>query len=140
MAALTIGVVVPNALSTTVHYNPPIIAGEAIAVGALVCLLAADGKAYKSDSDDADKRNIIGMAGNSALAAGQRVDVITQAATCEIGTHGIAVGTPYFAGATAGQMVPYADLASGALPVLCAYINTATAIQIVLATALAPKP
>lgn len=133
--------VVPNILSTTQHYQPgTLVAGEAIAAGEFVCLLAADGKAYKADADDVDKRNVLGMAGNSAAAAGQRVDVISLAATCEIGAHGIAVGVPYYLAATAGKICPYGDLASGALPILCAFTNTATAIQIVLASAGAAKP
>lgn len=133
--------VVPGATAATVHYNPPnLVAGEAIAAGEVVCLLASDGKAYKADANDADKRNVIGIAGNSAAAAGQRVDVISQAAALPIGTHGVAVGIPYFLSATAGKLCPLADLASGDLPVLCAYITSSTELQVVLAAALAAKP
>lgn len=133
--------VVPSPLSTTVHLQPSnSIAGEAIAAGQTVCLLAADGKYYKSDANDTAKQDVKGIAGNSAAVAGQRVDIIIQTPALEIGTHGVAVGTPLFASNTAGGICPLADLGTGSLPVLVAYSATATALQIVLATALNPKP
>lgn len=135
--------VVPSPLATTVRYQPPspnTVVGEAIAAGETVCLLAADSKLYKADANDTAKQDVKGIAGNSAVAAGQRVDVIAEAAVLEIGTHGLAVGTPMFQSSTAGKLCPLADLGSGALPVLMAYATTATALQIILAEALNPKP
>lgn len=133
--------VVPSPASTTVHLQPTAtICGEAISAGETVCLLAADSKYYKADADDTAKRDVKGIAGNSTAAAGQRVDIITSAPALEVGAHGQAVGIPLFQSATPGKLCPYADLSSGALPVLIAYANTATALQIVLATATAPKP
>lgn len=143
MADVTItatNVVPPNA-STTIRATPSnVICGEAIAAGETVCLLAADSKYYRGDANDADKRNIKGIAGNSAVVAGQRIDVITQSPALEIGTHGQAVGTPLFQSPTPGKLCPYGDLSTGALPVLMAYASTATAIQVLLATATTPKP
>lgn len=133
--------VVPSPLATTQHLQPSTgICGEAISAGQVVCLLTADSKLYKADANDADKRNVQGIAGNSAVVAGQRVDVITVAPALEVGTHGVVVGTPLFLSNTPGGICPLADLGSTSLPVLIAYSNTATALQIVLAAATAPKP
>lgn len=133
--------VVPSPLATTTHLQPAnTIVGETIAAGETICLLAADSKYYKADANDADKRDVKGIAGNSAVAIGQRVDIITEAPALEVGTHGQAVGTPLFLSATPGKLCPYADLSTGALPVLMAYAATTTTLQIILAQALTPKP
>jgi len=133
--------VVPPNVSSTVHLQPAAtIAGEAISAGETVCLLAADLKYYKADANNTDKRNIVGIAGNTAAAAGQRVDIITTSLALEVGTHGVAVGVPLFQSATPGKLCPFADLASGDLVVLLAYSATSTTLQIVIAAATNPKP
>lgn len=133
--------VVPDSAATTVHQQPAsIIAGEAISAGEVVCLLAADSRYYKADANVSTLRDVKGFAGNSPAAAGQRLDIITQAPSLEIGTHSVAVGTPLFLSNTPGKICPLADLTSGSLPVLLAYPVTATAIQIVIAVAGAPIP
>ena len=133
--------VVPDSAATTVHLQPAnIVAGEAISAGEVVCLLAADSKYYKADANDALLQDVKGFAGNSPQAAGQRLDIITQTPSIEIGTHGVAVATPLFLSNTAGKICPLADLTSGSLPILLAFPVTATAIQIVIAVAGEPKP
>lgn len=132
--------VVPSPLATTTHLQPAnTIAGEAINAGETVCLLAADGKYYKADANDTAKQDIKGFAGNSAVAAGQRVDIITASPALTVGTHGVTVGTALFQSNTAGKICPSADLGTGALAVLMAYAVTNTALQISLSASLAPK-
>lgn len=143
MADITINPasVVPSSASSTAHVQTPIsISGEPISAGESVCLVAADQKFWRADANDPAKQDVKGVAGNTSAAAGQRVDVISQTPAIEVGAHGQAVGTPLFQSSTPGKLCPYADLSSGALPVLIAYAVTATALQIVIATALAPKP
>lgn len=133
--------VVPSPTATTIHFQPPsTIAGEAITAGETVCLLAADSKYYKADANNTDKRDVKGIAGNSAVVAGQRVDIITQTPALEVGAHGVAVGVPVFQSATPGKMCPFADLASGDLAILVAYAVSATALQIVVAPSTTAKP
>lgn len=133
--------VIPDSAASTVHQQPAnIVAGEAIAAGEIVCLLAADGFYYKADANSVTLQNVKGMAGNSPVAAGQRLDIITQTPAIEIGAHAVAVGTPLFVSNTPGKLCPLADLTSGSLPILVAYTVTATAIQIVIATATTPIP
>lgn len=136
---ITPSAVVPSPTSTTIHFQPVMIGGEAIAAGDTVCQLATDSKAYKADANDADKRDVKGIAGASGAAAGQRVDVITETPSLTIGTHGVAIGTPLFQSATPGKMCPLADLATGDLPVLIAYVASTTTIQIAVAKALVAK-
>jgi len=133
--------VVPPAAATTTHFVPPnTLAGEALAAGEVVCLLEADGFYWRADANDANKQDVKGFAGNSAVVAGQRVDVITASPALEVGTHSVAVGTPLFVSNTPGKICPLADLTSGSLPVLVAYSASATTLQVVLAAATAPKP
>lgn len=133
--------VVPSSTATTIHLQPAnTIVGEAINAGETVCLLAADGRYWKADANDTLKQNVKGIAGNSAVAAGQRIDIIQATPAMEVGAHGVAVGIPLYQSATPGKLCPYADLSSGALPVLMAFAATATALTIVIATALQPKP
>lgn len=139
--SITASAVVPSPLNTTVHVQPAsTLAGEALSAGDILCLLDADSKYYKADANDTAKRDVRGIAGNSAAAAAQRVDVISQSPALTIGTHGIAVGTPLFLSNTSGKLCPLADLTTGSLPVLVAYTESATTLQIVLAAATAPKP
>ena len=126
--------VVPPTANTTSHLTQfSIIAGEAIDAGEIVCMLESDGKYYLADADDTNKQNVKGIAGNNAAVAGQRIDIITASPALVVGTHGVAVGTPLFASETPGKLCPYADLTAGAKPVLVAFAQSATALQIVLA-------
>lgn len=133
--------VVPPNNNNTVHLSPAnLIAGEVINAGEVACVLASDGKLYKADADDANKRDVRGFAANSAVAAGQRLDVIAPCPLLAVGAHGVAVGTPLFLSNTAGKICPYADLASGSLPILVAYTASATALQVIVAKATTAKP
>lgn len=143
MADVTItpaNVVPPNA-NTTVRLAPATyITGEAIPAGSVVCLLASDSKLYLADGNVALKRDVKGFAGNSAVAAGQRVDIITGCPALEVGAHSVTVGTPLYLSNTPGKICPFADLTTGSLPVLVAYATTATALQVVISAATAPIP
>lgn len=133
--------VVPPTANTTLHLQPAnTIAGEAIAAGQTVAQLAADKRYYKADTDNPDKKAVEGFAGNSAAAAGQRIDIITASPALEVGAHGVAVGTPLFQSATAGSICPLADLTTGAYPTLVAYAASATTLQVVIAQSANPKP
>lgn len=50
-------------------------AGETLAVGDVVCIAPADGKAYKADSNDSSLRPAVGMIGRGG-ASGATVEVI----------------------------------------------------------------
>jgi hypothetical protein len=52
-------------------------AGEAITIGDAIALNRYNGKAYKADADDADRRPAVGFAGNTA-ASGAKVEVVTR--------------------------------------------------------------
>lgn len=132
--------VVPPTTNTTTHVQSPAIAGEAVSAGETVCQLAADNKYYRADSNDADKKTVVGIAGNTASGAGQRLDIITASPALEVGAHGAAVGTPLFQSATPGKMCPLADLASGSYPTLVAYAATSTTLQVAIAASTNPIP
>lgn len=133
--------VVPPTANTTTHYQPQtVVAGEAISAGAVVCLLAADGKVYNADANDTTKQNVLGIAGNSAVAAGQRVDIITQSPALAVGAHGVTVGTPLFLSMNPGKLCPFTDLTSTALPIHVAYSASTTTLQIIIAAAINPIP
>ena len=133
--------VVPPTASTTLHLSPATyVAGEEIDAGEVVCLLASDGKLYLADANQALKRDVKGFAGNSAVAANQRVDTITQSPALAVGAHGVTVGTPLFLSATPGKICPLADLVSGDLPVLVAYAASSTTLQVDIAIGSAVIP
>lgn len=140
MANVTItaaSVIPPTASSTTRIAG---IAGEAIAAGETVCRLDADGLYYRADANDSTHHLVAGIAGNSAAAAGQKLDVVTGSPTLVVGTHGITVGTPLFQSATPGKICPLADLASGDWPTLVAWAVSATAFQFDISSSSAVKP
>jgi len=51
-------------------------AGETLAIGDVVCIKNSDGKAYKADADDSDKRPAVGVIGKGG-AANASVEIIT---------------------------------------------------------------
>lgn len=93
-------------------YRGDQIAGEAFAAGALVYLADAgtwlkaqcDGTAVEAGA------NLLGMALGTADAAGARVSIATPGAIVSVGTG--TAGIIYAPGATAGSLVPSADLTS----------------------------
>lgn len=130
--------VVPPTTNTTAHYQPfTVVAGEAINAGAVVCL-GSDGKIYNAISSDTTKQAVIGIAGNSAVAAGQRVDIITASPALAVGTHGVAVGTPLYSSTNSGKMCPFGDLSGTDLPTLVAYAATTTTLQVIIAASANP--
>lgn len=142
MANVTIapGNVIPPTTTSTIHVlGQATIAGEPINAGQSVALYT-DGRYYLADTDNADKKNVAGIAGNSAAAAGQRVDIISASPALEVGAHGVAVGTPLFQSATPGALCPLADLTTGAYPTLVAYTASATTLQVAIAASANPKP
>ena len=87
-------------------------AGEAIAAGELVYLTSTSNTYSLADANDNTKLPVAGIAGNSA-GTGQALQVIVSDPSLTIGTHGVALGTPYFLSATAGKACPLADLTTG---------------------------
>ena len=121
LLAASVGPALAAALSITasnvVLVNGPrksdLVAGEAFVAGAAVYRKSSDGKWYKAQCDgtiDEAGQTEIGMALSTADAAGSRVTVALQGAIVSIGAG--TSGTVYFVGATAGSVVPAADLAT----------------------------
>jgi hypothetical protein len=108
------------------------VAGEAFAAGALVYLSAA-GTWLKAQCDgtaaEAGQYGL-GMALATADAAGARVSIARPGAIVTVAASGLTIGVPYFVGATAGTMAPYADLSSGNAVVPCAVSRSATQLQL----------
>jgi hypothetical protein len=133
--------VVPPTGNATERLSPAtFIAGVALLAGEVVCLDETDNKLYHADANNAARRDVKGFAGNSAVAAGQRLDVITKCPALVVGAHGVTVGTPLFLSNTAGKICPLADLGSGSLPVLVAFAQSATALEVSIAPATTPIP
>ena len=127
--------VVPATQNTRYQGGSNFVTGEAIAAGEGVCIFADAGvqKYYKADANNADRVNYIGVAGNSAPAGGQRLDVVsaaTFAAPFVVGTHGVALGTPLFVSNNAGKFCPYADLTAGSFVILAGWAATTTGLQL----------
>jgi hypothetical protein len=87
-------------------------AGEAIAAGEIVYLTSTSNTYSLADANDNTKLPAAGIAGNSA-GTGQALQVIVSDPSLTIGTHGVALGTPYFLSRTAGKACPLADLTTG---------------------------
>lgn len=85
-------------------------AGEAIVAGQTIYIKSTDGKAYKSDNDDATARNCNGVACNSAPVAGQPVSYV-EAGPIALGAV-LTAGTPYYISDTAGGMCVHGDLST----------------------------
>lgn len=100
-------------------------AGATIAAGETVYQDTADGNKYKlADGNNTLAMPVVGMAINSA-SAGQPITILLSDPALTIGTHGVALGTPFFQSANAGKVCPFADLAEA---------NQTTAIFIILTT------
>lgn len=108
--SITASAVVPSSGATRINGGT---AGETIAAGETVFQDTTDGNKWKlADGNDVAKMPVGGIAINSA-SAGQPIAVCTADPALTIGTHGVALGTPYFQSATPGKVCPLADLASG---------------------------
>lgn len=77
-----------------------LVAGEAISLGELVCIKAADGLAYKSDANDVTLMPVVGFAGEDA-ALGAPVEVITLGKIA--GFTALTKGGAVYASETAGE-------------------------------------
>lgn len=87
-------------------------AGETVAAGEIVYLTSTSNTYSLADANDNTKLPAAGIAGNSA-GTGQALQVIVSDPSLTIGTHGVALGTPYFLSATPGKVCPLADLTTG---------------------------
>lgn len=110
MAALTITAASVTLVSGSVEVGQ---AGEALTRGVAIYKKASDGKWYKADCNHAtaENRNARAIAMSDIQADGYFTFAQGQ---CQIGFGAIlTVGEMYFLDATAGQIIPDADLASG---------------------------
>ncbi len=88
------------------------IAGVAITAGQLIYLDTADSNKAKLADADADATSVVaGIAINNA-AAGQPVAYIEEDSNFTIGGT-VTAGVAYFLGLAGGDIVPYADIATG---------------------------
>ena len=132
--------VVPPSGNATTYVQPIQTAcGEPVAAGDVLCQLASDGLYYLADANDPLKRVIVGVAGCSAEAAGQRIQIISVCRALVIGAHGLTVGDALFLSNTPGKICPFADLTAGSLPILIGFVASATAIQIAITAAAVAK-
>lgn len=117
--SITASSVVPSAQANKANGT----AGDTIAAGETVFQDATDGNKFKkADGNDSTKMPVYGMAINSA-SNGQPITVLLSDPNLTIGSHGQALGTPFFQSATAGKVCPLADVATG---------NQTTAILVIL--------
>lgn len=124
--SITASAVVPSSSATIASGK----AGEAINAGQLVYKDATDSNKIKlADANSAAKVGVIGMAINSAGAAGQYVTYVTKDPELTIGGTRT-VGAIYILSATAGGVAPVADLTTGWYSAPIAVVKTATAIAL----------
>lgn len=108
MAALSITSVRPTANTVT---GRPILYGATVAAGVPVYRLAADGEHYPADCDaSAATRDVKGIAITAGVDAGYGY-IATGGNIILVGAT-MTVGAKYYLGPTAGEIVPFADLAS----------------------------
>lgn len=107
--SVTAGNVLPGA-NAVATFNSSNVFGETVTAGQAVYQKASDGKFYKAQADTAAKATCVGIARNGG-SAGQPAFFQT-AGTIAIGGTTVA-GTIYCVSAgTAGDIVPWADLAT----------------------------
>jgi hypothetical protein len=104
-------------------------AGEAIAAGDTLYKSTADQKLYKADGNDVAKKDVVGVAANTA-GAGQPLFYIYEDMDLVLGAHAIPVGTVIIQSATPGKMCPVEDLASGNYTMVLGVIKTATTMAL----------
>lgn len=131
MADLTI--TAANVVKSSAAQLVSCVFGETVAAGELV-YQHTDGKIYKADTDDANKKAVIGIAACSG-SLGQPGYYIAEDPDLAIGTHGAALGTILVASGTAGKICPAADLAAGDYTAAVGIAKTATTIQFRILTA-----
>lgn len=102
-------------------------AGEAITQGQLICLLASDQKYYKADANDANKRDVRGIA-LSSCATNQAVTIQTSGSINPGAS--LTAGNEYYASATAGGLCPRADLTTGDSVIRVGYATTTSNLVI----------
>lgn len=123
MTALTISSATPSSDADIVYG----IAGEAIGVGQAVHFNRADGKYYLADADNANRRNLVGIAlttsGANAPVAVQTGGEITLGTT-------MTPGEVYVAGDAAGAIHPVGDLAAGWGIMFLGVAKTATLLKL----------
>ena len=97
-----------------------VLAGEAITQGQPVFPQDSNGQWIKSDANDSTKQKVTGVAMSPASASGDPLIIAKQVGgSINIGATTVK-GAMYYVGATAGELVPLADLTTGdaVLPVL----------------------
>ncbi|WP_050028910.1 hypothetical protein [Verrucomicrobium sp. BvORR034] len=104
-------------------------AGEAIAAGDTLCKNTTDQKLYKADGNDATKKDVAGVALNTA-GAGQPLFYVLEDVDLVLGAHGVPVGTVIVQSATPGKMCPAEDLAAGNYTTVLGVIKTATTMAL----------
>lgn len=105
------------------------VAGEAVTAGQPVYRAAATGKYFKADADSAtaEVRVVRGIALHAA-AANQPLTIQT-GGSLTIGST-VTVAAPYYLSATAGGIMPGADLTTGKYPVLLGFATTTGIIKL----------
>lgn len=107
-----------------------LVAGEAISAGEVLYKKSADGKAWKAQCDGtAEEATVIGVAVNSA-AAGQPVSYVESGGSVTVGSALGTAGKALYLAATAGKMMPAADLASTNKLSIVGYSTSATALTV----------
>ncbi len=122
--SITPGSVVPSNAAQKLNG----IAGAAISAGQLIYRDTTTSTYKLADANDATKLPVAGIATNTA-GIGQQLQYITADPALVIGTHGLGLGIPMFASATAGGICPEADLATGNQTTCVFVTNTATAVS-----------
>lgn len=106
-------------------------AGETITAGQAVYLDSADGKLKLSDNNATGKKTVRGIALHGA-ANGQPL-MIQRAGDITIGAS-VTAGSRYYLSATAGGIMPEADLASGMDVVLIGLARSASVLAVDIQT------
>lgn len=126
MGAYTI---TPSAVLTSASLNMGI-AGEVIDAGEAVYLNSSDNKLYLAEAGDSSaKANVLGIAVNSADAAGQPVNY-AGAGEVTVDSATFAVGDFVFLSATPGKIGPESDLVSTDYKTLIGYATAANKLMV----------
>lgn len=104
------------------------VAGAPITAGQAVALVG--GKVVLASAASADTVKAVGIALNSAAAAGQPVTVLGSGGQVEIADAGMTPGMAYYVSVTAGGICTRADLAAGNSVCLIGLADSATLLNI----------
>lgn len=107
-----------------------LVAGEVISAGEVLYKKSSDSKAYKAQCDGTtEEATVIGIAINSA-AAGQPVSYVESGGSVTVGSALGSAGKALYLSATAGKLMPAADIASTNKLTIVGYSTSATALTV----------